>query len=144
MSLVDVDAGPCGEAQECLIVVSTQQDSVQESNFLAKLADGVGVDGALGLDQTSMYGADIVLHKDRVFELVEVVLDVIAGAEVLQLFVRDRLGDLLQQQNAILLFLQELLISWRVKGKKGNNVNRRSTILFGSCPKSVRRRRSSE
>lgn len=121
LSLMNVDAGPCGEAQECLVVVGTQQDSVQESNFLAKLADRVGVDGAFGLDQTSLYGADIVLHKDRVFELMIVVLDVIAGAEDLQLFVRDRLGDLLQQQNAVLLFLQELLIGWGKRKKKGKD-----------------------
>lgn len=110
LSLVDVDTGPCGGVQEGLVVLGAQQDPVEDGNFLAELTDGVGVDGTLRLYKTGLHGAYIVFHEDRIFVLLVVGFDVIGVAENPQLFVRDRLSDMLQQLDDILLLLQKILI----------------------------------
>lgn len=112
LSLVNVDTGPCGGRQEGLVVLGAQQDSVQKSNFLAELADGVRVHGAFRLNQTSLYGAYVVLDENGVLVLLDIALDVIGGTKDLQLLVRDWLGNLLQQQDDILLLAQQILISY--------------------------------
>lgn len=84
---------------------------MQNGDFLTKLANGVRVSSASGLNQAGLYCAHIVFNENRIFVLIKIVFDVVVDAKVLQLLVRDFLGNLLQQQNNFLLLLQEVLIS---------------------------------
>lgn len=123
LSLVYVDAGPGGGLQEGRVLVSAEEDSRQESDFLAELADGVAVHGALGLNVTGLDHTTVVVDESGLAVVLGVGDDVIVVAEVVQFLIRKTLGYLVQEVDGVLLLLEQILVRCEKRVQKYSTIN---------------------